>query len=422
MSAYLSPAPVIPYTISRGCYWGRCVFCQTRYGKHPMRKYQTVPVAKAISEISALSEQYETKQIHFNNDVIDPAYLKQFSQAVLDQGKRFFWNADLRAEKEFDEGLCRLMARAGLNSVSIGFESASQKVLDDMDKGLRVDVTRKILKVLYDAGVATQIIGFFGFPGETYQDGEESVCFIEKNLDRISYYHMSVMRVVPGSRIHDAPEKFGATTISYDNNLLKTPEPTWGSAARMSYQAVNHLFRRLIRIDEYIYPVNEEPYVGSFSSNHNFLYFEQGPDVLKRAKKEQIQRHMNRHVILGIDRNHNITKNAKSLMPEIIGDYLIYKSPFEYNKIQMDLSLPAQQDKLFSGKGWEYLIDPGHKPIAMGTLEKKAFQQIDGQRTLKSILSQVPRPAYGRLVYFFFLLMSHKLIVCRENPSTDSLA
>ncbi len=97
LDAYLIPKPVIPYCISRGCFWGKCVFCQNRYGENRMRPYQAVPVDKAIEEMSLLAEQHGTNHFNFSNDVIDPAYLKRFSEAVIASHKRFRWNTDLRA-------------------------------------------------------------------------------------------------------------------------------------------------------------------------------------------------------------------------------------------------------------------------------------------------------------------------------------
>ena len=287
LSRYLIPKPVIPYSISRGCYWGRCVYCQNRYGDHKMRRYQRVPVEKAVKEITQLTEQYQTDQVNFSNDVIDPAYLKQFCHALLDQGKRFYWNTDLRAEKVFDKKFCRLMARAGLNSVAIGFESACQKILDSMDKGNEVDTTRKVLKNLYDAGVATQAMGFFGFPGEHRKEGEMTVRFLEENVDRISYYVIGLLMVMPGSKIHDNPEQYGVTSIRYDKSPLRTPEPVWLSNDRISVNSVDYLYQRLNRLEER-YVINENPYTGSLSTNHSFLYFEKGPDILKRIRKNQV--------------------------------------------------------------------------------------------------------------------------------------
>ena len=286
LSAYLTPKTVIPYSISRGCYWGKCVFCQNRYGDYQMRRYQTVPVEKALAEMTRLSEQYHTDHFNFSNDVIDPAYLKQLSKVLIDSGKTFVWNTDLRAEKAFTKDLCKTMAKAGLNATAIGFESGCQKTLDAMDKGNRVEVTREVLKNLYEAGIATQAMGIFGFPGETEQNGEETVRFLEENVDRISYYVMGLLMVMPGSRMHFDPPAHGVTSISYGKNPLKTPEPVWTSNKRMTVNAVHRLYERLGRLEN-AFAINEYPYVGALSTNHGFLYFRLGPDILKKLRAEE---------------------------------------------------------------------------------------------------------------------------------------
>ncbi len=281
LGAYLSPEPVIPYCISRGCYWGRCAFCQNRYGDNGVRKYQAVPVEKAVSELSELADKYGAAHFNFSNDAIAPGYLKRFSEAVAQKGRKFFWNTDLRAEKSFTPELCRQLARAGLNSVAIGFESGCQKTLNAMDKGYKVDTLRQVMKNFYDAGIATQAMGIFGFPGETLRDGELTVGFLEENVDRISYYVIGLVMVLPGSRLYEDPRKYGVSSISFEKNPMKTPEPVWRSDLRMSAGAVNHLYERLGKLEDK-YAIGDYPYVGGLSTNHSFLYFRLGPDILKR--------------------------------------------------------------------------------------------------------------------------------------------
>ncbi|MGQ9921085.1 MAG: B12-binding domain-containing radical SAM protein [Desulfobacca sp.] len=285
LSAYLVPKPVIPYAISRGCYWGRCVFCQNRYGDNRMRHYQTVPVEKALAEITELLTRHQTDHLNFSNDVVDPAYLRRFSEAVLKSGRSFHWHTDLRAEKAFDAKLCRQLARAGLTSVAIGLESACPRILKAMDKGTQIQVVRQVLRNLYQAGVATQVMGIFGFPGETEAEALETVKFLENNVDRISYYVLGLLLVLPGSRMYRQPEEFGITSLSYEQNPLLTPEPVWRAAQRLSPEAVRRLYARLSRLEE-IYELHEYPFVGALSTNHSFLYFERGPDILKRLKRE----------------------------------------------------------------------------------------------------------------------------------------
>lgn len=409
LSAYLVPKPVIPYCISRGCYWGRCVFCQNRYGDYQVRRYQAVPVEKAIAEISQLAEQYDTNQFNFSNDVIDPPYLKKFSEAVIASGKDFVWNTDLRAEKAFTKDISQLLARAGLNCVAIGFESGCQRVLDAMDKGNRVEITRQVMKNLYDAGVATQAMGIFGFPGETEDDGEMTVRFLEENVDRISYYVIGLLLVLPGSRMHDNPQKYGVTSISYDGNPMITPEPIWRSDIRMPFGAVNRLYERLSKLED-IYVLNEYPYIGALSTNHSFLYFQQGPDILKRLQMEEKKRHLKLHRILGITRNHRVTKKIKTVVPRIALPFIIYRSPFPLEQIQMDSQAPANQPQLLSGDGDEYLIDPVNMPIRIGESERELLRRIDGKRNLKSILTKIQKTPSERLIYLLMHLIRGGLV------------
>jgi anaerobic magnesium-protoporphyrin IX monomethyl ester cyclase len=409
LSAYLVPKPVIPYCISRGCYWGRCVFCQNRYGDYQVRRYQAVPVEKAIAEISQLAEQYDTNQFNFSNDVIDFPYLKKFSEAVIVSGKDFVWNTDLRAEKAFTKDISQLLARAGLNCVAIGFESGCQRVLDAMDKGVRVETTRQVMKNLYDAGVATQAMGIFGFPGETEDDGEITVRFLEENVDRISYYVIGLLLVLPGSRMHDNPQKYGVTSISYDGNPMITPEPIWRSDIRMPFGAVNRLYERLRKLED-IYALNEYPYVGALSTNHSFLYFQQGPDILKRLQMEEKKRHLKLHRVLGITRNHRATKKIKTVVPRIALPFIIYRSPFPLEQIQMDSQTSANQPQLFSGDEDDYLIDPVNMPIRIGESERELLRRIDGKRNLKSILTKIQKTPSERLIYLLMHLIRGGLV------------
>lgn len=287
LEAYLIPKPVIPYVISRGCYWGKCVFCQNRYGEKSMRRYQTVPIEKALAEMTDLAEQHGANHFNFSNDVVDPPYLKRFSEAVIAAGKSFVWNTDLRAEKAFTKDLCRTMAKAGLNCVAIGFESACQRTLDRMNKGKKVEVVRRVMKDLYDAGVAVQAMGFFGFPDEEAYEAETTVRFLEENQDRISYYVIGLLMVVPGSLMHEEPGRFGVDSVSYEGNVLMTPQPVWRCASRISSETVNLLYSRLSTLEE-TYTINEYPYVGALSTNHGFLYFRLGPDILKRIREDWI--------------------------------------------------------------------------------------------------------------------------------------
>jgi anaerobic magnesium-protoporphyrin IX monomethyl ester cyclase len=409
LEAYLVPQTIIPYCISRGCYWGRCVFCQNRYGDHQMRRYQTVSVEKAVAEMGRLADQYGSHHFNFSNDVVDPAYLKKLSRAILESGRKFIWNTDLRAEKNFDAQTCRLMADAGLKTVAIGFESGCQKTLDAMDKGKRVEITAEVMGNLYAAGVATQAMGIFGMPGESETDGEETVRFLEANADAISYYVMGLLMVVPGSRMHSDPGAYGVTAISYDRNPLKTPEPVWWSDTRMSMESVNRLYARLNHLEE-IYAIDEYPYVGGLSTNHGFLYFTQGPDILKRLRRDERSALERQYRDLGMDGSHSAAKALKNLIPRRVLPFSIYRSRFMLQRFSMEAGSGADAPEQVPAKQNDYLLLPAscqqaHVPV--GRREIALINRIDGHRNLKAVLKKVtPTELKAALSFIWYLVQT----------------
>ena len=407
LEAYLVPQTIIPYCISRGCYWGRCVFCQNRYGDYRMRRYQTVSVEKAVAEMSLLADQYGSRHFNFSNDVVDPVYLKKLSRAILDSGRTFIWNTDLRAEKAFDADTCRLMADAGLKTVAIGFESGCQKTLDAMDKGKRVEVTAEVMGNLYTAGVATQAMGIFGMPGESEADGQETVRFLEANADVISYYVMGLLMVLPGSRMHSDPGAYGVTAISYDRNPLKTPEPVWWSDSRMSMESVNRLYARLNHLEE-IYAIDEYPYVGGLSTNHGFLYFTQGPDILKRLRQEERAALSRCYHELGMDGSAAAAKSLRNLVPRSVLPYGIYHSRYMLQRFAADDSVTPGASGDGPGTDKAYLLLPAscqQAPVMVGRREIALLNRIDGRRDMKAVMKKVDNAQLKPALSFIWYLV-----------------
>jgi radical SAM superfamily enzyme YgiQ (UPF0313 family) len=384
LSGYLTPEVVLPYCISRGCYWGRCVFCQNRYGDHQMRRYQTVPVEKALAEMQDLAARHRSTHFNFSNDVVDPAYLKTFSQALIASGASFTWNTDLRAEKAFTPEICRQLARAGLNCVAIGFESGCQKTLDAMDKGNRVETTRRVFKNFYDAGIATQAMGMFGFPGETLADGKQTVAFLEENLDCISYYVMGLLMVMPGSRMHASPQDYGITSLHYASPL-RIPQPVWKCHTRMPIAAVRLLYQRLARLES-VFSIDEYPYVGGLSTNHGFLYYQRGPDRLKQIRSEQNA--YLRRVATQLERDENTPSGSpgKRLVPRWAVPLTVYRIAFPIDRIHPAGTGPVDGAILRKGTMQDFLLEPVHGPMRIGAPEIGLLRRINGRRHVAALL------------------------------------
>lgn len=410
LDAYLIPEPVLPYMLTRGCYWQHCGFCQNRIGKFKPRPYQSAPVDKAQRELSDLARMHRCRHFHFCGDVIDADCLKAFCQSLIDSKTSIFWHTNLRAEKEFSPDLCAQLARSGLKSVAVGMESGCQRTLNKANKGMDLRTLSQALEHLYDAGVATQVTGIFGIPGESETEAHRSVDFLEDHLQSISGFDMGLLLVLPGSAMHNDPAGFGVDHISYDQAPLMTPEPLWKASRRIPLGAVQRLFERLGRLESAACLSNDQPYVGALCANHSLLYFMQGPHILKRLRALENHEHEEMHRIFGLDHHHRQVAAVKPCVPRLRYPYLIYRSPYLHERAHFGSTISKNRRPLASGVGWDYLLDPINVPQKISPEARRMLSAIDGRRDLETIIGENREEEGGQDMFFLISLVLTGLV------------
>ncbi len=85
--------------------------------------------------------------------------------------------------------------------VWMGAESGSQRILDAMEKGVRVEQIRDAHRLLRQSGIAVGLFLQFGYPGETWDDIEATLALVrELDPDDIG---VSVSYPLPGTRFYE---------------------------------------------------------------------------------------------------------------------------------------------------------------------------------------------------------------------------
>jgi anaerobic magnesium-protoporphyrin IX monomethyl ester cyclase len=94
------------------------------------------------------------------------------------------------------------LKEAGAQTVWMGAESGSQKILDAMDKGTRVEQIPEAARRLKRAGIRVGFFLQFGYPGETREDIEMTVQLMrDADPDDIG---ISVSYPMPGTKFYEA--------------------------------------------------------------------------------------------------------------------------------------------------------------------------------------------------------------------------
>jgi len=74
-----------------------------------------------------------------------------------------------------DEAVIHLLKESGCFRVWIGAESGSQKIIDDMDRRVKVEQVREMIQASRKHGLQAGTFIMVGYPGETQSDLEETM-------------------------------------------------------------------------------------------------------------------------------------------------------------------------------------------------------------------------------------------------------
>jgi radical SAM superfamily enzyme YgiQ (UPF0313 family) len=162
---------------TRGCPY-HCNWCaKPIYGQ----RYNLRSPGNVASELAWLRETVRPDHVWFADDIfgLKPGWVEEFASEVEARGIRTPFKIQARADL-IDDSVARALGRAGCENVWLGAESGSQKILDAMDKGIRVAQIEDAARSLRAQGIRVALFLQFGYPGEEWSDIEKTVAMVRR--------------------------------------------------------------------------------------------------------------------------------------------------------------------------------------------------------------------------------------------------
>jgi hypothetical protein len=144
-------------------------------GLNYISRYELTPTDRLIGQIEQLITETSRRGFHFVDEAAPPAALKSLALALLERKIEITWWGNIRFEEAFSPDLCRLLAASGCIAVTAGLETASDRLLDKMKKGITVDQTALVAAAFREAGILVHAYLMYGFPSETTQETMDSL-------------------------------------------------------------------------------------------------------------------------------------------------------------------------------------------------------------------------------------------------------
>lgn len=160
---------------SRGCPY-RCNWCAKPISGN---KFHLRSAAAVAEEMRQLKADAQADHIWFGDDVfaLNSHWVQDLASEVTRRDAALPFKIQSRADLMSEKTVAALRT-AGCAEIWMGVESGSQKILDAMDKGLRLSTVRTARQRLKDAGIRACYFLQFGYPGEKWHDLQETIAFV----------------------------------------------------------------------------------------------------------------------------------------------------------------------------------------------------------------------------------------------------
>lgn len=198
----------LPATIlvtSRGCPY-RCAFCDHSVFGYKIRYHSPSYV---VDMMNHLYLKYGIKEFALHDEclLVDKSRAVEMCEKISKKGKvKFSWTIQVRGD-QIELNLLKLFKKSGCWQIQLGIESGSEKILQNLKKGVSKEQIKKACQLVKKAGL--QLKGFFMLanPGETLESIAETVQFIhDLPLDD---FQLTFFTPYPGSPIFGEIEKWG---------------------------------------------------------------------------------------------------------------------------------------------------------------------------------------------------------------------
>jgi hopanoid biosynthesis associated radical SAM protein HpnJ len=234
--------PYVSIYTGRGCP-AQCIFClwpQTFTGN----TYRVRSPGNVVEEVKLAVKYFpEAKEIFFDDDTFtaNKERVHEICKGLRPLG--ITWSTTSRVTT--DPETLRAMKEAGLRLVVVGYESGSQKILNNVKKGATLEQAREFTRNCRRLGI--QIHGAFilGLPEETKETIEESIRFArEVNSDTIQ---VSLASPYPGTKFYEMCRERGylveenlVMDRGYQNCCVRYPTLTHEEI----FQAVERFYKK----------------------------------------------------------------------------------------------------------------------------------------------------------------------------------
>ena len=202
----------LPVFVTRGCYWGKCTFCDyVKLYTPGQPRVQARDPRRVVEDVRLLRARHGTTRFRLITEAIPPKWCREFCQTIIaSQVSASFWTY-LKNEPRtvLTQELFELMKRAGIDDVTCGVESTSDRVLSVIVKGTTRENITDNFEMMRRAGIRAVFNVIPDYPTTTHEEALDGLDYIVRHRDLIGSVNFQMFDLSVKSSIAGCPERYG---------------------------------------------------------------------------------------------------------------------------------------------------------------------------------------------------------------------
>jgi radical SAM superfamily enzyme YgiQ (UPF0313 family) len=174
----------VSFITARGCPY-KCRWCSHQvFGMTHRRRDPKL----VVDEFEWLMQRYSPDMAWVADDVftIHHGWIRTYAAEMKRRGLRLPFECISRADR-LNEEMLDILAELGCFRVWIGSESGSQRILDAMERGVKVEQVQRAIELSRARGIQTGMFLMWGYEGEEASDIEATIDHVKRSQPDIFF-------------------------------------------------------------------------------------------------------------------------------------------------------------------------------------------------------------------------------------------
>ena len=261
--------PFVSFYAGRGCR-SKCTFCLWPYtvGGHT---YRVRSPQNVVGEVRRATEYFpQLREVFFDDDTLTDArpwvedVARGLGEVLVPKGMT--WSTNAKVNVPYDT--LKVLKENGLRLLTVGFETGSQQILNNVKKGMKVEWAHEFAENCHKLGIKIHGTFIVGLPGETQETIHETIRFVKWiNPHTIQ---VSLPAPLPGTFLYDQAKREGwlrddsgelVADQGFQVTSLEYPHLSHRDIFEMQERLYREFFFRPSKIAEIVWEMLKSPMV-----------------------------------------------------------------------------------------------------------------------------------------------------------------